>query len=294
MGNVFVMIAARDQKTIHRLDDAPTESRIIGRAEYQSAIGLKHPAHLGEQRVIERDVLDHFRTDQTIETIILERKCEGRALQERNSIAVHEAKLHKIEIHSDRVVEGLNDDAGTTSSVQDALVAASPLQHDTVAAPLPVALDRNDAVKRALIVIRGIERVADLPQLERGLEKIDAESEHSRMRAAAAARKVNERHLGDAVAARVRLDQDFFLNFEVLRIEFEVFAPPPAPIEPEAARQIAHRHREHPAQAEIQEIAELLSEEAAVCDSTAGVSRRDHYIGASAGPPSLGHEVGLV
>src|SRR5579862_2554269 len=163
MRDVLVVIAARNQPAVNRLDDAPSERRVVGRAEDQRAIILQHPAHLGEQAVVVRHVLDDLRADEAIEAVVLEWQGEGRRLRERYAVTAQKAQLREQEVHPDRVVEALDDDAGAASGVKDALVSPRPLQHDAVAAALPVALDWDDAIKRALVVIRRIERIAHLP-----------------------------------------------------------------------------------------------------------------------------------
>src|SRR6267154_6211283 len=137
-------------------------------------------------------------------------------------MAADEAKLAEVEIHADSIVEALHDQAGTASGVEDAAAATRPGDSDIVAAPLPVTLRWNRAVIGALVVIRGCERVSNLPEVDRRAHYAPSETDQLCMRASRAAGKICERDLDDGESLRVCLDQDFLEHFEVGAVQIEV------------------------------------------------------------------------
>src|SRR2546428_2899997 len=108
-----------------------------------------------------------------------------------------------------------------------------------MAATLPVALYRDRAVKRAVVIIGRLHRIAQSPQPECRARQIPSEAYQPRMRTPAFAGKIGERDLECSVAARIRLDQHLLDHFEVAAFEREV-GERFAPVEPEAARNVAH------------------------------------------------------
>src|SRR5271168_4404446 len=291
---MLLEIAAGDHVSVDWLDDAPGSRRIVRGTDNQRAVGLQHPAHLAKHRVIEGDVLDNLGADQAIEAVVFKRQREGGTLRDRDRVAAQEAQLGEQQIHPHRVVEALHDDAGTASGIEGALMPARPEEHDAVAAALPVALQRNDAVEGAIVIIRGIEGVADLPQLDGGGEQIDAEAQHPGMRTPAATRKIYERHFRDTEPFRIRLDQDFFLDLEILRIQLEVLLRHLAPIETKAAGDVADRNRGPAPPREVQDGAEFAAEKPTVPAPAARVSRRDDNAGAGPRPPHLGEKLRVM
>src|SRR5579885_3823375 len=115
-----------------------------------------------------------------------------------------------------------------------------------MAAALPVALDRDDAVVGALVVVGGFERVAQLPHPRRRPYLIDAEADEADVRAARLPGEVGERHLDHRVAPGIEPDQDLLQYLEVRRSEFQAFERG-APVKAVAAGQIADRKRQQPA-----------------------------------------------
>src|SRR5208282_2288847 len=84
-----------------------------------------------------------------------------------------------------------------------------------MAAALPVALRRNQAVEGAFVVVGGRERVADFPQRQRRTQYLPSKAGQLCVRAARDPRKICERNFDDAEAGGVSLDQDFLLHLEV-------------------------------------------------------------------------------
>src|SRR5215469_8883226 len=120
-----------------------------------------------------------------------------------------EAQLAKVEFHADRVVEALDDQAGTAARVEESTRAARPRDRDVMAAALPVALDRNGAVISALIIVRGLKRVAQFPHPKCRSQLSHPELKQADVRATCPAWKVGKRYFNHAVAARIEPDQDF-------------------------------------------------------------------------------------
>ena len=114
-----------------------------------------------------------------------------------------------------------------------------------------------------------------------------------RVRAARAARKIGERNFDHAETAVVGFDQDFLEHLEIRRGEFEV-GQHLATVQAVAAGHVAHRHREHPPQHDVEQPARRAADEAGVGDAAEHVARRDHDVGARPGPPHLDDEIGIV
>src|SRR5260370_41388922 len=116
-----------------------------------------------------------------------------------------------------------------------------------MAAALPVALHRDQAVEGALVVVCRCERVSNLPEIYRGAHYLPSETQQLRMRASRPARKICEQDLNDAESMRVCLDQDFLEHFEVGALKIEILERVAA-VKAISTGETAHRHREHTAQ----------------------------------------------
>ena len=162
-----------------------------------------------------------------------------------------------------------------------------------MAAALPVALRRDQAVEGALVVVGGGERVADFPQRYRRTQDFPSEAGNLRVRAARAARKIGERNFDHAESVGVGFDQHFLLHLEVGRGQFELLQRL-APVQAISAGDVAHRHREHPPQHQVQQPTRRTPHEVGVGDAAKRVARRDHDVGTGPRPPHLHDEVGIV
>src|ERR1700722_2260812 len=111
-----------------------------------------------------------------------------------------------------------------------------------MAAALPVALWRNQAVEGAFVVVGGRERVADFPQRQRRTKDLPSEAEQLGVRSARPARKIRERNFHDAESAGVGLDQDFFLHLEIRGCQFQL-GEHLAPVQTVSAGYIEHWYR---------------------------------------------------
>src|ERR1700682_5214133 len=150
-------------------------------------------------------MFDDLRADQAIERTIFERQRECGGIDQWHSIAAQEAKLAEVEIHADHVVEALHDQTGTASGIEDPVGAARPRDCDAVAAAMPESLHRDHAVKGALVVVCGCERVSHFPEIDRRARYAPSETEQLRVRASRPAWKICERDLDDAKSLRVCL-----------------------------------------------------------------------------------------
>src|ERR1700719_1586921 len=88
-----------------------------------------------------------------------------------------------------------------------------------MAAAVPVTLNGNDAVEPALIIVSGLQRIAQLPELQGRACDVHAEDDQLGVRTASAAREVHEWNFDNAETARVRADQHLLLPLEVFRRE---------------------------------------------------------------------------
>src|ERR1700735_4135005 len=197
-------------------------------------------------------MLDDLLRDQTVEGLISKRQREGGALDQRHPVAAQKAQLAEIEVHPNGVVEALYDEAGTAARVEDALGAARPVHGEVMAPSMPETLNRGDAIEAALVVVRRCQRVAQLPHREGRTQDVGAESHQPDVRTPYRAREVYERDLDHAEAASVSANQDLFLHLEVLRGDLHPFERGAA-VEPKPAGDVTYRHREHPAQQDVQE-----------------------------------------
>src|SRR5208282_1255317 len=149
MRDVLVAVAAGNQESIHRLDNAPSQGRVVRRADYQRPTRPQHAIDLAEQRLVVRDVLDHLRMDEAIEGFIPKRQRHRGAAHERNSAPAQEPELVKVDADANGVVEALHDHARAASDVQRAPGRASPEGGDPMAPALPEALNGYRAVEGA-------------------------------------------------------------------------------------------------------------------------------------------------
>src|SRR5262249_42293753 len=136
--------------------------------------------------------------------------------------------------------------------------AALPSGHrgdDLVALALPVALQGNAAVERALVVVGGLDRVAQDPQAAKGGQQVEPETNHAPVRAAAAARLVGERETEPAPAGGVRLDEDLLEDLEIAPAQRQLGDGGTA-VESKPARQVADRQAEATAEEPVQHAAE--------------------------------------
>src|SRR5260370_20783519 len=92
-------------------------------------------------------MLDRLRVNHAVEARVAKRQGEGRRAQERYREAAEEAHLAHTNIHADRIVEALNNQARTASDIQNSACATRPQSGYPMAAALPITLDRNEAVK---------------------------------------------------------------------------------------------------------------------------------------------------
>ena len=144
--DVFIGIAAGQQESVGRLNNAPFHCRIVGCANYQHPARPQHPPHFREQDLIVGNMFNDLRADHAIEAGILERQRECRPAHQRYSVAAQKPQLAEIEFHAHGIVEALNDQARAAAGIEDSAGAARPRNRDVMAASLPVALDGNDAV----------------------------------------------------------------------------------------------------------------------------------------------------
>src|SRR5260370_3382882 len=155
-----------------------------------------------------------------------------------------------------------------------------------MAAALPVALHRNQAVEGALVVVCRCERVSNLPEVDRGAHYLPSETQQLRVRASGSARKICERDLDDAESMRVRLDQDFLEHFEVGAIKIEILERVAA-VKAISTGEIAHRHREHPAQHAVHKPAGRAPDKGGVGDAAPHIPRRNHAVPAPPRSPPI-------
>src|SRR5712692_5804260 len=290
---MLVAVAARHRETVHRLDNSPSYSGVVRSPYNQRAARFEYPLHFGEQRLVVGYMLDHLRVNHAVESLIAKRQVEGRRAQERYPKTAEEAHLAHTNIHADRIVEALNNQARTASDIQNSACATRPQSGYAMAAALPITLNRNEAVKRAVVIVGRFHRVSQHPQPERRPSQIQPEAYQPGMRTAGFARKVRKRHLEDAETLRVCLDQDFFEHLEVAPLEVET-GERLAPVEPKATRHISDRHRESPAHRDVQHAAQELSHERGIGDAAPCVARSDYDVRLLARTPKFRDEVRLM
>src|SRR5258708_19383935 len=112
-------------------------------------------------------MLDHLRVNHAVEALVAKRQGEGRRAQERYPEAAEEAHLAHTNIHADRIVEALDNQARTASDIQNSACATRPQSGYAMAAALPITLNRNEAVKRAVVIVGRFHRLSQPPQPKR-------------------------------------------------------------------------------------------------------------------------------
>src|SRR5260370_12995502 len=121
-------------------------------------------------------MLDRLRVNHAVEARVAKRQGEGRRAQERYREAAEEAHLAHTNIHADRIVEALDNQARTASDIQNSACATRPQSGYAMAAALPITLNRNEAVKRAVVIVGRFHRVSQHPQPARRPSQIQPEA----------------------------------------------------------------------------------------------------------------------
>ena len=85
VSDVLVLVTARQQRSIERLDYLPSEAGVIGCADDQLAPGLRHAVHFPEQYLVIGDMVDYLRADRAIESRVSERQGKGRTTHQLDS-----------------------------------------------------------------------------------------------------------------------------------------------------------------------------------------------------------------
>jgi hypothetical protein len=134
--------------------------------------------------------------------------------------------------------QGADDPARPTADVEHAAFAGDQFGDVPVPLALPVALERDDAVVRACVVVGGEDRVADLPQRPERPRIGKPEPEHAGVRASMAAWRIGEGDFLHAPAVGVGGQQDLLKDVEIAGLKQPV--PEHAGVvQPEAARHVA-------------------------------------------------------
>src|SRR5580693_7897355 len=110
VGDVLVLVAARHQQAVDRLDRSPDPGGVVGSAEEHESARLQYAANLVEDYFVVRQMLDNFLRDQAIEALVGKRQGESGAAYQRHPVAAEKAQLAQIEVHPDGVVEALDDE----------------------------------------------------------------------------------------------------------------------------------------------------------------------------------------
>src|SRR5579863_7576991 len=108
-------------------------------------------------------MLDYLRTDYAVERAVPEGQRERRPAQQRNAVAAEEAQFAEVHVHPDGIVEALDDDAGTAADIQNAICPARPRGGNPMTHALPIALNRDDAVKRAVVIVGRRDGITQRP-----------------------------------------------------------------------------------------------------------------------------------
>src|SRR5687767_14280239 len=168
-----------------------------------------------ERGVAGLDVLDDLRADHGVEGPIREGQREDGRLHEAGPVALHVPQLVEGDVDADDIAKVPQDPARSAAHVQDTPEPRVPPSHDRVTAALPVALQRNDAVEGALVVVRRLDRVTEPPEVAEGADVRATEPEDARLRASGVARDVLEWHLDDPPASAVRAHEELRQDVEV-------------------------------------------------------------------------------
>src|SRR2546430_6231606 len=108
-------------------------------------------------------MLDYLRADDAVEGAVAKRQRECGTAQQRNPPPPQKAQLTHAEIQPHRVVQALDDDARPTSHVEHAFGSTRPGGRYAMPLALPVALDGDETIKGALVVVGRSDGVAQLP-----------------------------------------------------------------------------------------------------------------------------------
>ena len=121
---------------------------------------------------------------------------------------MHDAVLH----------QRADDPARAAADVEHAALALDQLGDVLEALALPVALQPDGAVVRAIVVVGGEDRVAQLPQRPEAAQVVGADAERARIRGAGMRRLVVDRHLDDAPAVGVGADEQLLQDVVAARV----------------------------------------------------------------------------
>ena len=113
------------------------------------------------------------------------------------------------------------------------------------------------------------------------------------MRAAALAREVGKRHLGDTAAVRIGLHQDLLQYFEVVSRQLQLIQCFVA-VQTKSARKIAHPHGEQAPHRTVEHAAQELAEKRCIGHAAMHVPRSNDDVGLRTSPPQFRDKVRLV
>src|SRR5207302_10215391 len=150
------------------------------------------PRQLVEGFLLRGDVLDDLGTDDAIETRVGEGQFEDGAVDQGVSITARVAQLVELDVETDHARNRTNDATRPAADIEDLVEATRQLRDGPIPSALPVALERDDAIVGAPVVIRGGNGVAQPPHGDKGSQVGDGEPQQPSVAAAGDASAVAE------------------------------------------------------------------------------------------------------
>src|SRR5256884_5345706 len=175
-------------------------------------------------------------------TPLFRSQLEDGAVDEPVPISAGVAKLVERDVEADHAGNRADDAARATADIEDLVRATRQLRDGPVSTALPVALQRDDAVVGAPVVVRGGNRVAQPPHGDKGTQVGDGESHQPGVTATGDSSPVAEGHLVPPVTRGQHPDQDFLEDVEVGRLQLE-FPEDRSAIKTVATGEIVDRQR---------------------------------------------------
>src|SRR4029077_12997380 len=132
---------------------------VVRGAEDEAAADLEHARQFVERLLLRGDVFDYLGTDDAIEAGIGKRQLEDRPVYELVPIAARVAQLVELDVEPGHARDGTKDATRTAADVENGGEAVGHSRDRTVTPTLPVALQRDDAVVGAGVVVRRGDRI---------------------------------------------------------------------------------------------------------------------------------------
>jgi len=216
---VFVGVGSRGQPCVEPFDQRPLPAPIIRRAQDQHASGFQYPETLVDMMtVFVRYMLDDFRGYHRVERRVSERQGHTVSLHKRSlpHPTAHEAQFIEADVHADRPVEIREEPTAAAADVADQRARRNKIADNAPAFALPVALQGDDAIVGAPVIVRELNGPADAPFFPDEPQVFQAEGDQPGVRRTGFSGLIVERHLRDGIPLLQREKQQFNQHREVL------------------------------------------------------------------------------